>query len=109
MVDFQPVKFLLRTKLTTPATASEPQAAEAPPVTMSTRWTIAEGRVVVSTPPLRLEDATRWLSNRISVRVTPRLRRLRKLMPAVPGEPPPCEAPNEAGGELTCGSWRTAS
>src|ERR1019366_1599320 len=104
MVDFQPVKFLLSTKLTTPATASEPQAAEAPPVTISTRWIIAEGSVEMSTPPVRLETTTRWLSNRIRVLVMPILRRLTRFAPALPGEPPPSEAPNEAGGEFTWGS-----
>ena len=109
MLALKPLKFLLRTKLTTPATASEPQAAEAPPVTTSTRWMTAEGRVVMSTPPVMLEATTRWLSNRIRVLVVPRLRRLRSFAPAVPGTPPPLLAPYEDGGAVTWGSSRTAS
>ena len=70
-------------KLTTPATASEPQAAEAPPVTTSTRWTTALGKVVMSTPPVRLEFTMRWPSNRTRVRLMPRLRRLSRFAPAV--------------------------
>jgi hypothetical protein len=35
----KPSNSLSSTRLTTPATASEPQAAEAPPVTTSTRFT----------------------------------------------------------------------
>ena len=58
-------------RLTTPATASEPQEAEAPPVTTSTRWMTRLGMVERSTPPiaggppeLGLEVTTRWPSNR---------------------------------------------
>src|SRR6185312_11151931 len=82
----KPVNVLSITKLTTPATASEPQAADAPPVTTSTRWTTALGRVVMSTPPVRLEFTTRWPSNRTRVRLMPRLRRFSRFAPAVPGE-----------------------
>ena len=54
-ITLKPVKFLLMTRLTTPATASEPQAAEAPPVTTSTRWMRLLGMVERSTPPVGLE------------------------------------------------------
>src|SRR5271154_5623017 len=99
MVDLKPSKFLLRTKLTTPATASEPQAAEAPPVTTSTRETIADGKVETSTPPVMLDTTTRWPSNRTRVLVMPRLRRLRMSTPSVPEKPPPFWLPLEEGGE----------
>src|SRR3569832_2175341 len=83
MLALKPSKFLFKTTLTTPATASEPQAAEAPPVTTSIRCTKTEGMVERSTPP-DIEDATtRWPSNMTSVRSTPNWRRLTTSMPGV--------------------------
>src|ERR1700739_413089 len=69
----KPVKFLLRIRLITPATASEPQSAETPPVTTSTRETRVPGIVLRSTPPLTFENTTRWPSNSTRVRRLPRL------------------------------------
>src|SRR3569833_666644 len=95
----KPLKFFWMIKLTTPATASEPQAAEAPPVTTSTRWMMPLGRVGRSTPPiaggppeLGLEVTTRWPSNRTRVRTTPKPRRSTVSRPASPWEElPECE------------------
>src|SRR6188768_184369 len=99
MLPRRPLKRLLITRLTTPATASEPHWADAPPVTISTRSMMFEGRVERSTPPiagalseLGLEVTTRWRSNRTRVRTTPRLRRLTVSRPASPCEAlPECE------------------
>ena len=70
--------------LTTPATASEPQAAEAPPVTTSIRSTRLEGIVLMSTPPCTLEDTTRCPSNSTRLRLKPRLRSETRFRPATP-------------------------
>src|SRR6185312_5486798 len=66
-------------KLTTPATASEPYTADAPPVTTSTRVIRICGRTSVSTVPSSLDGATRWPFSRIRVRETPKLRSERTL------------------------------
>jgi hypothetical protein len=47
----RPVRFSFRMKLTTPATASDPYAADAPPVTTSMRSTSVLGIMLVSTVP----------------------------------------------------------
>ena len=63
-----PVKFLLMIRLMTPETASEPQAAEAPPVTTSMRWIMVlgmtEGR---RRQPMRGDDALAVKQDQVSV------------------------------------------
>ena len=79
-----PVYFLSRMKLATPATASEPYAAEAPPVTISTVLISACGKVLMSTSPVIVDPTERRPSSSTSVRTSPRLRRLSVLTPASP-------------------------
>ena len=50
----KPVNFLSMMKLTTPAIASEPQEAEAPPVTTSTRWIRSCGSSLTSVMPVHV-------------------------------------------------------
>src|SRR5690606_34695640 len=80
----KPVYCLSRRKLTTPDTASEPYAEEAPPVTISTLLISACGKVLMSTVPLDIEPTERRPSNNTSVRVLPSERRLTELTPARP-------------------------
>ena len=84
----KPLNFLSRMKLTTPATASEPYTAEAPPVTTSTRLTSIWGSESTSTVPPWLDGATRRPSTRIRVRAAPRARRFSVLELPLP-EPLP--------------------
>ena len=72
-----PSKLSFSTKLTTPAMASEPYTAEAPPVTTSTRSMRPAGMVPMSTTPELDEAGTRSPSTRIRVRCGPRPRRSR--------------------------------
>ena len=81
VLNSNPSKSFLKMKFTTPLTASAPYTAEAPPVTISTRSVSPVGSSVISTPPVRIDGATRWPSRSTSVRLTPRPRRLRKLAP----------------------------
>src|ERR1035437_11203249 len=81
MLALKPVKLLLMIRLTTPETASDPQAAEAPAVTTSTRWTRLEGITLRSTPPESWGDTIRWPSNRTRFRLVPSWRRLMPLTP----------------------------
>ena len=79
-----PVKLRLVTKLTTPATASAPYTAEAPPVTRSTRSSSDTGTLLVSTTPPSVAGTMRLPLNSTSVRLLPMPRR---SMEAVPLEP----------------------
>ena len=65
----KPLSFFLRMKLVTPATASEPQAADAPPVTTSTRSTRLVGIEFRSTRPVAVLGTTRRPSISTRVRV----------------------------------------
>ena len=93
-------------KFTTPATASEPYTAEAPPVRMSTRSIIAVGIWLMSgaaeaacTPPYGMRRPS--ISTR--VRVEPRPRRFRVAVPVAPFDTVTfCAA-------KACGSWLTRS
>src|SRR6185312_11633897 len=84
MLALKPVKSLLMITLTTPETASEPQDAEAPPVTTSTRWIRLTGMTERSWPPLTMGDTARWPLNRTRVLFDPILRRLTLEMPSAP-------------------------
>src|ERR1700712_418201 len=84
MLALKPVKLLLTIRLMTPDTASEPQAADAPAVTTSTRWISEAGMIDRSTPPVMIGDTTRWPSNKIRLRFAPRLRRLTPETPSAP-------------------------
>jgi hypothetical protein len=103
-----PVNLVSSTKFTTPATASEPQAAEAPPVTTSTRETSELGRTLMSVMPVMVDGVTRRPLSSTSVRLEPRLRKLRKL-------PPPSAEPKLPRGERglslpdKAGNWFTKS
>src|SRR6478736_5828825 len=55
--------------LTTPAMASEPYAADAPPVTVSTRWIMIDGIRLRSTWPPSDVGMKRRVLTRVSVRV----------------------------------------
>src|SRR3569833_1811329 len=66
-------------KFVTPATASEPYAAEAPPVTTPTFETSPCGSRLKSVLPAMLLGTTRRPSSSTRLRFVPRLRRLRKL------------------------------
>src|SRR5262249_53287211 len=106
----KPSKFLFSTTLTTPATASEPQAAEAPPVTTSIRCTSTEGMVERSTPPETEDATTRWPSNKTKVRRTPNWRRLTTSMPGVDDTMKLADDELLGPDEVPkAGSWRMAS
>ena len=79
-----PLKFLFSTKLTTPATASAPYTADAPPVTRSIRSSRATGMALVSTRPDKSEGTARRPLINTSVRCGPRPRR---SIVAIPPEP----------------------
>ena len=81
---FTPSKSSLRMKLTTPAIASDPYTAEAPPVSTSMFWISEFGIVLMSTVPLELVGTTRLPSMRTSVRFEPRPRRSTVAVP-LPG------------------------
>ncbi len=68
-------------KFTTPATASDPYAADAPPVTMSVRDIIASGIRLMSGRPRTPDGTMRWPSSSVSVRLTPTPRRFRNPCP----------------------------
>src|ERR1700722_8845200 len=80
----KPTNFLSVTKLTTPATASEPQEAEAPPVTTSTRWIKSWGNSLMSGTPVTLAGTKRSPSIRVRVRMVPRPNRLKDTRPLGP-------------------------
>ncbi len=86
----KPSNFLSSTKFTTPATASEPYTAEAPPVTTSTRVISIWGRTSTSVVPFWLDGATRLPSSRIRVRCAPRARRF-SVLPELLEPPLFCE------------------
>ncbi len=77
-----PVNSLLVMTLTTPAKASEPHAADAPPVTMSMRCTSESGIKFISTPPSALDEATRRPLNNTKVRKNPAPLKSTRLDPA---------------------------
>ena len=79
-----PEKFLSVIKLTTPATASDPQEAEAPPVTTSTLWIRPCGNSLTSVPPVVSTPTTLWPSISTRVRLVPRLRNDKVERPSVP-------------------------
>src|SRR5678816_3878235 len=86
-----PSKFFCMMKLTTPATASAPYTAEAPPVSTSTRCTRAEGMKFTSEPrPDGVEAGSPGTRRRPSIstrgRATPRPRRFRVAVPVAPLE-----------------------
>ena len=97
-----PSKSFFMMKLTTPPIASDPYAADAPPVSTSTRSTIAAGiwfrsgaADAVVTPPYGM----RRPSTSTSVRGEPRPRRLTVAVPVAPFETLAfCAA-------KACGSW----
>jgi hypothetical protein len=103
----RPSKSVSRMKLTTPLTASDPYAAEAPPVTTSTRSISDSGSSEISTAPVRVAGTTRRPSSNVSVRLAPMPRRLTKLAPEAPDEPNACVC----GVSLlrNCGSCTSAS
>ena len=72
-----PVKKRSMPMFTTPATAPEPQAADAPPVTTSTLFTRTDGMLLRS-----FSLDTRRPSIRTSVRLIPRPRRSTGALPA---------------------------
>ncbi len=74
---------LRRLMFTTPAIASEPYAADAPPVTISVRSMSRLGMRLRSAEPSRVVGAKRRPSSRISVRVTPRPRRFTICAPTL--------------------------
>ena len=71
-----PSKSSLSTKLTTPASASAPYTAEAPPVIVSTRSMAADGIVFKSTISAAFAGCARRPSTSTSVRFAPMPRRL---------------------------------
>jgi hypothetical protein len=77
----KPSRFFLKMRFTTPATASEPQAAEAPPVTTSTRSIMMVGMTFRSTRPVAVEGVKRSRSTSTRVRLAPRLRRFTRFRP----------------------------
>ena len=79
-----PSKSSLRMKLTTPATASEPYTAEAPPVSTSMFWIREFGIELISTVPPEVVGVTRVPLISTSVRFEPRPRRLTVAVP-LPG------------------------
>ena len=79
-----PEKLRLVMKLTTPATASAPYTADAPPVTRSTRSSSETGTLLVSTTAFRLAGTKRLLLNSTSVRLDPMPRRSIDAMPVEP-------------------------
>ena len=85
----KPSNFLLRTKLATPATASEPQEAEAPPVTMSTRCSSIWGISLISTTPCVEVGMMRSPSIMTRVRWVPTPRMFSVERPLTPLELPP--------------------
>ena len=84
-VPSRPSKLVFVTKLTTPATASDPYTADLPPVTISIRSIRSVGIVLTSTVKLP-GDAETWRRPFCSTSVlsTPSPRRSRKFTPAVP-------------------------
>ena len=100
----KPTNFLSVMKFTTPATASEPQEAEAPPVTTSTRWISIWGNSLMSGTPVTLAGMKRWPSSRVRVRVVPRPNMLNEARPLVPPEVPftPFCWPVEPSSEGSC-------
>ena len=68
-------------KFTTPATASAPYTAEAPPVMTSTLSIIADGMVLMSTTSAALAGWVRRPSTSTRLRLVPRPRRLAVEMP----------------------------
>ena len=82
-VAFTPSRLSSKRKFTTPATASDPYAAEAPPVTMSTPSMSACGMAFVSTGPSRIPETKRLPSTSVSVRCAPRPRRSSMFLPAL--------------------------
>src|SRR6185312_2779135 len=103
---FKPVYWVSRMKLTTPATASVPYAADAPPVTTSVRFSSDWGMTLTSIVPLYVEGTMRRPSSRISVRFPPRLRILRIDWPASVPMPLFCVASTLP---RNCGSCLNAS
>src|SRR6185437_5731048 len=99
--------FLSVMKLTTPAMASEPQEADAPPVTTSTRWIRIWGNSLMSGTPVTFAGMKRWLSNWVSVRMVPRTNILKEARPLVPPLVPltPLSTPVLPNRD---GSWVTA-
>src|SRR5215469_4074877 len=88
-LSWKPSNFLSRTKSTTPDTASEPQEAEAPPVTTSTRCKSICGNWLMSITPCGEVGTTRSPSIRIRLRWVPTPRRFRVERPFTPLEEPP--------------------
>lgn len=86
-------------KLTTPATASAPYTALAPPVSTSTRSTRIRGMEPISTADVPCNPPTwRRPSTSTSVRSTPRPRRLSRLAPSTP-DSTDCSAVTEDNSE----------
>ena len=81
----RPSKSSRSLKLTTPATASEPYTADAPPVTISTRWISEGGMTFTSTTPLPFAGTRRRPSSRTSVEVVPSPRNWTLPCPPLPG------------------------
>src|SRR5699024_4225602 len=79
-----PVYVVSSLKLMTPATASDPYTAEAPPVTTSMPLMRPCGNVLRSTSPEVVEPTTRCPFSMISVRSEPRALRLAVLSPLSP-------------------------
>lgn len=95
-------------KLTTPATASAPYTAEAPPVTTSTRsMSVAGTKFRSGAVLLGLPEGVPMCRRRPSISTRVRLaRRPRRSTVAVPVAPLEMAEPWEAN---TCGSWFTRS
>ena len=79
-----PSKSSLSTKFTTPATASDPYTAEAPPVSTSTRSMSAVGMLLMSTEPPWVVGTARVPLMSTRVRLEPRPRRSTVAVP-LPG------------------------
>src|SRR5258708_30415919 len=106
-----PSKFFFMMKLTTPATASAPYTAEAPPVRMSTRSTSEVGTKFRSAATAEIDEVglppiSRRPSISTRVRAEPRPRRLTVAVPLEPLETlEPCAA-KDCGRELIRSSIR---
>src|SRR5580658_4167185 len=106
-----PSKCVLRMKFTTPATASAPYTADAPPVRMSTRSISAAGIWLMSEklrPPSAEPGPRRRPSTRVSVRWLPRPRRSMVAVPSAPLEVVEFMPANTMGRLLSTSSTRVS-
>ncbi len=100
-----PSKSSFRTKLTTPASASAPYTADAPPVIVSTRSMAAEGIVFKSTISAAFAGCARRPSTSTSVRFAPIPRRFTLAIPSDAVGPLACPESNCVPSGTNCGIW----